>query len=64
MQRERPEEKCLESSWATFNSIFMNNKGPSQTLKGVHFSSLLLLKSSLYKPPEIWFFIVDTHLLL
>ena len=23
--KERPEGKCLESSWAVFNSIFMNN---------------------------------------
>ena len=34
IQRERPKGKCLESSWAVFNSIFMNNKGPSYTLKG------------------------------
>ena len=33
-KRERPEGKYLESSWAVFNSIFMNNKEPSQTLKG------------------------------
>ena len=33
-ERERPEGKCLEGSWAGFNSIFMNNKGPSHTLKG------------------------------
>ena len=26
-------EKYLENSWAVFNSIFMNNKGPSHTLK-------------------------------
>ena len=33
-ERERPEGKCLENSSAVFNSIFMNNKGPSHTLKG------------------------------
>ena len=32
--RERPEGKCLESSWAVFNNTFMNNKEPSHTLKG------------------------------
>ena len=32
-KRESPEGKCLESSWAVFNRIFMNNKGPSHTLK-------------------------------
>ena len=31
--RKKPERKCLESSWAVFNSIFMSNKGPSQQLK-------------------------------
>ena len=30
---ERSEGKCLESSWAVFNSIFMNNEGPRHTLK-------------------------------
>ena len=33
-KRERPEGKYLESSWTAFNSISINNKGPSQTLKG------------------------------
>ena len=33
-KRERLEGKYLESSWAVFVSIFVNNKGPSQTLKG------------------------------
>ena len=33
-ESERHEGKCLQSSRAAFNSIFMNNKGPSHTLKG------------------------------
>ena len=49
IQRERPKGKCLESSWAVFNSIFMNNTGPSDTLKGRTIFLLLLLKSSLCK---------------
>ena len=28
-KRERPEGKCLKTKLALFNSIFMNNKGPS-----------------------------------
>ena len=48
--KERSEENCLESSWVVFNSIFMNDKGPSHTLKGRYiFLPLLLLKISLYK---------------
>ena len=48
IKTERPERKCLESSWAVFTSIFMNDKGPSHILK-VHFSSLLSLTGSLCK---------------
>ena len=33
-ERERLEGKYLESSWAVFQSIFMNHKGPSHTFKG------------------------------
>ena len=34
---DRPEGKYLESSWAVFNSILVNIKGPSHTLKGRRF---------------------------
>ena len=30
-------KKCLENSGAVFNSIFLINKGPSHTLKGLTF---------------------------
>ena len=30
-------KKCLENSWAVFNSVFLINKGPSHTLKGLTF---------------------------
>ena len=33
IQRDRPEGKCLESSWAVSNSIFINNKKASHILK-------------------------------
>ena len=56
---ERPIGKCLENSWADFNSIIINNKGPIHTLN----SSLLSLKSSSYNLPEMWFCIIDTYLL-
>ena len=47
--RERPEGQCLESSWAVFNRIFMNNKGPSHTLKGhafffINFAKKLIIQ--------------------
>ena len=32
--KERTEGKCLDSSWAVFISIFMDNKGRRHTLKG------------------------------
>ena len=34
IKTEKPQGKCLESSWAVFNKIFMNNKEPSHILKG------------------------------
>ena len=40
--------KMLGEQLLVFNSIFMNNKGPSHALKGRTFFSLLLLKRSLY----------------
>ena len=33
-ERRRPEGRCWECNWAVFNSIFMNYKGTSHTLKG------------------------------
>ena len=41
---ERPEGKCLESSWTVFNSIFMKNKGPSHTLEGLTFFFIIFAK--------------------
>ena len=41
---EIPEGKCLESSWAVFNSIFMNNKVPSHTLEGLTFFFIIFVK--------------------
>ena len=43
-KRERPEGKCLESSWAVFNSIFMNNKGPSRTCFFITFAKKFILQ--------------------
>ena len=45
IKKERPEGKSLESSWAVFNSIFMNNKGPSHTLKGRTFFFIIFAKT-------------------
>ena len=33
-ERERSERKCLKSSWAVFNRIFINNNESRHTLKG------------------------------
>ena len=41
---ERPKGKCLESNWEVFNSTFMNNKGPSHTLKGRTFFFITFAK--------------------
>ena len=41
---ERPGGKCLESSWAGFNIIFMNSNGPSHTLKGRTFFFITFTK--------------------
>ena len=46
---ERPIGKCSENSWAAFNSIILNNKGPIHTLN----SSLFSLKSSSCNLPEM-----------
>ena len=43
--KETPEEKCLESSWAVFNSIFINNRRFSQTLKGRTFFFISFAKN-------------------
>ena len=43
-ERERPEGKRLGNSWTVFNSIFMNNKGPSHTLKGRTFFFITFAK--------------------
>ena len=41
--------KILGEQLSSFNSIFMNNKGPIHTLKGRTFFLLLWPKGSLYK---------------
>ena len=41
---ERLEGKCLESNWEVFNSTFMNNEGPSHTLKGRTFFLITFTK--------------------
>ena len=48
-KRERPQGKCLESSSAVFNSIFMNNKGPSHTLKVRTFFFITFAKKFIVK---------------
>ena len=56
-----------ENTWRTvekFLIVFLwTIKDQAILWNPVHFSSLLLLKSSLYKVLEMWFSIIDTYLL-
>ena len=53
--RERPRGKCLESSWSVFNSIFMNNKGSSHTLKFfITFAKTFILQITWNTIPDHW----------
>ena len=62
-KRERPEGKCLGSSWVIFYSIFMNNEGPSHTLKARTFFFITFAKNFIIRITWNSILYIDTRLL-